>query len=465
MYNFDFILLISHKQEVPDSLREFNIPIVSLKALLANDTRLLDTPSSCICIVTGVGYKNTNLSLNWIKAHLNTNLIINIGSCGSSNPNLLNKLICPMGFKFQNKHVYSLGIFPFMITQDVLHVHSCESVLKPQQNLSSDIVDMESFWQAEFCYINNISYSCLKYVTDLNNNNTQNDYQNHINLMIKSFNSIFLQLFSPIISTPTVIIPTYNRVEFLKRSIDSVLNQTVKPECIVVDDGSTDDTKLLLDSYGSSIHVIRSNKNQGVSTARNLGINKSNSQWISFLDSDDQWEKDKLEKQIDYYYKFPFYSVIQSQEHWIRNNKRINKKKHHQKKHGILFDEALNYCVISASSVLINRRVFEKFGYFDEKMRVCEDYELWLRLTRNLIIGLDNTYSLKKYAGHANQLSFSYEAMDRFRVYALKKQLQNEHNPFIKKKIINTITKKESILQSGKLKRGIKSVYDKENLL
>ena len=92
----------------------------------------------------------------------------------------------------------------------------------------------------------------------------------------------------------SVVIPTYNRSKFLNRSIRSVLNQTFQPEeIIVVDNGSTDDTCDMISKNFSNICYIYHDK-KGVSTARNEGIKISKSNWVSFLDSDDEWMKDKL---------------------------------------------------------------------------------------------------------------------------------------------------------------------------
>ena len=96
----------------------------------------------------------------------------------------------------------------------------------------------------------------------------------------------------------SVIIPSYNREEFLKRSIASVINQTIQPfEIIVVDDGSVDGTELMIKRNYNHVKFIKQ-KNKGVSAARNIGIRVSTGEWICFLDSDDEWKKDKLEKQI-----------------------------------------------------------------------------------------------------------------------------------------------------------------------
>jgi len=97
----------------------------------------------------------------------------------------------------------------------------------------------------------------------------------------------------------SVILPSWNRAGWLKKSIDSVLEQTFRDfELIVVDDASTDSTQEILTGYAGKIRSITFAKNLGVSAARNAAIKNCDSEWIAFLDSDDYWHPDKLQKQI-----------------------------------------------------------------------------------------------------------------------------------------------------------------------
>ena len=101
----------------------------------------------------------------------------------------------------------------------------------------------------------------------------------------------------------SVVIPTYNRIELLKRSIDSVINQTIKPsEIIIVDDGSNDGTEAMVKKKYDSLKVIKQ-KNKGASAARNSGIKASSGELICFLDSDDEWKNDK--NKVIYQHKIP----------------------------------------------------------------------------------------------------------------------------------------------------------------
>jgi glycosyltransferase involved in cell wall biosynthesis len=249
----------------------------------------------------------------------------------------------------------------------------------------------------------------------------------------------------------SVVIPVYNREGFIARAIDSVLSQTLKPlEIIVVDDGSSDGTVDILAAYHDKIKVIRQ-ENAGVSAARNSGIKAAKGEWICLLDSDDVWYHDKLKLQRDYHDKHPACLISHTGEKWIRNNKEIKQKAHHDKPQGWCFEENLPFCKIAPSTVMIHREVFEKVGFFDEGLEVCEDYDLWLRILREYEVGFVDAVLTTKYAGHANQLSVKFHSMDTFRIQALLK-----HKELDSVKV--EIEKKCHILIKGAKKHGNKEV-------
>ena len=126
----------------------------------------------------------------------------------------------------------------------------------------------------------------------------------------------------------TVILPTWNRAKWLKQSVESVLSQTFQDfELIVVDDASTDSTKEVLEKYSGKIRTIFLPENLGVSAARNTAIAQSDSKWVAFLDSDDFWHAEKLEKQIKQATFLPKYQIHFTDEIWIRNGIRVNPKR------------------------------------------------------------------------------------------------------------------------------------------
>ena len=219
----------------------------------------------------------------------------------------------------------------------------------------------------------------------------------------------------------SVIIPTYNRAHLLPRALDSILSQSCLPnEIIVVDDGSTDDTSVLVTSVYPEIVFIQQS-NTGVSCARNVGIKRASGDWIAFLDSDDEWFPEKLEVQMNALYKNPELKICHTNEIWIRNGTRVNPKKKHEKFGGWIFQKCLPLCCISPSSVIIHKSIFDEAGLFDDSLLVCEDYDLWLRITaRNPVLYIEKPL-LRKYGGHNDQLSRKYWGMDRFRIKSLEK--------------------------------------------
>jgi glycosyltransferase involved in cell wall biosynthesis len=254
----------------------------------------------------------------------------------------------------------------------------------------------------------------------------------------------------------SVIIPTYNRANFLERAIDSVLSQTRKvDECIIVDDGSSDNSSLILQKYQSNVGVIRLDKNSGVSHARNVGMKMASGNWIALLDSDDEWKANKLERQLEAIHKKPDTVFCHTEEIWIRNGKRVNQMKKHQKFGGFIFDKSLERCLISPSSVLFQKSLLGEIGYFDPTFPICEDYDLWLKVSaRYAVLFLDEPLVIK-YAGHKDQLSLNTSKIEQYRIKALE-NLVLEQGLKIEDEFsaLEMLIKKCHIYLSGSEKRG-----------
>jgi glycosyltransferase involved in cell wall biosynthesis len=251
----------------------------------------------------------------------------------------------------------------------------------------------------------------------------------------------------------SVIIPTYNRYEPLKQALSSVYAQTYTPyEVIVIDDGSTDATSQIKKDFPNIIYIYQ--ENSGVSSARNHGIKVASSEWIAFLDSDDEWLKEKLEMQVLFHEKN---KVLMSytQEIWLRDNKLVNIPKKFQKIGKNVFLENLSYCNLAPSSVFIHSNVFDEIGLFDESMEVCEDYDLWLRIALKFDIALIPKDLIRKYGGAEDQLSMKYKGLDRFHIYTLEKLLPLKTS--YSEQIRETLLRKYKIILKGAIK------YNKAN--
>jgi len=183
----------------------------------------------------------------------------------------------------------------------------------------------------------------------------------------------------------SVIIPTYNRKDYVQKAIDSVLAQTYKDyEIIVVDDGSSDGTGEALQArYGDRIRYVWQ-ENQGESVARNCGVDMARGEFIAFLDSDDLWVPEKLEKQVAYLRMHPQTRMVFSQMLPIdaEGNKIDNQVQDpHFVDRALTFEElCFRTHVLSTSSVVIAKTALKASGGFDPAIHYAEDYDLWLRL-------------------------------------------------------------------------------------
>ncbi len=184
----------------------------------------------------------------------------------------------------------------------------------------------------------------------------------------------------PMIST---IMPTYNRQNLIVEAIESALNQTwTNLELIVIDDGSTDNTKILLSKYNHDkrfIYIYQNNLGQSV--ARNRGLKEAKGDFIAFLDSDNVWLLDKLEKQVEVINKNQdcdiFYGdCISIDEDGIEIS-RINMPRYS----GYITKHLIKDNHVSMNTTLTKKKCFDVLGGLSEKVRVGDDYELWLRLS------------------------------------------------------------------------------------
>jgi len=253
----------------------------------------------------------------------------------------------------------------------------------------------------------------------------------------------------------SVVIPTYNRCELLRRALLSVFSQSLLPfEVAVIDDGSTDGTNAMIRKEFPEVYYYRQD-NCGVSSARNLGIHHTTGDWLAFLDSDDEWLQNKLIRQEAAFAASPQSKVCHTEEIWIRNGVRVNPANKYAKKGGWIFEQCLPHCAMSPSTIIIHRSVFADIGLFDTCFPACEDYDLWLRITATYPVILIEEPQIKKYGGHEDQLSQKLWGMDRFRIKALQKiidtgQLSNENQ----QAAVIMLQKKAKIYLNGLTKRG-----------
>lgn len=232
----------------------------------------------------------------------------------------------------------------------------------------------------------------------------------------------------------SVIIPTFNRCAMLREAVGSVIAQRdVLLELIIVDDGSTDGTwedlhrgelARMIDCEVVACRVMTERTcRRGPAAARNRGVALARADYVAFLDSDDLWAPEKLGRQLAYMHAHPEYALVQTQESWMRNGRRVNPGLRHLKRSGDIFEPSLRTCLVSPSAVMMRTGLLREIGGFDEELRACEDYDLWLRILSRYPAGLlDETLVIRR-AGHPDQLSATVPALDRFRIRALLKLL------------------------------------------
>jgi glycosyltransferase involved in cell wall biosynthesis len=179
----------------------------------------------------------------------------------------------------------------------------------------------------------------------------------------------------------SVIIPTLNRADFIKESINSVLSQTYQDfEIIVIDDGSTDNTREIVEGYDNEKIKYFYQKNSGLNSARNTGIRNSKGEYISYLDSDDIWHPYKLEKQVAILDKNSDIGLVYCGSSLIDENGTHTGKRPLIRHSGYVFEKLIRYNFLYNGSIAIFRRnCLEKVGLFDERTVRMTDWEFYLR--------------------------------------------------------------------------------------
>ncbi|KPQ01377.1 glycosyltransferase [Marinobacter sp. HL-58] len=184
-------------------------------------------------------------------------------------------------------------------------------------------------------------------------------------------------------ATVSVVTPTYNRARFLPDAVNSVLAQTYPDfELIIVDDGSMDNTRDVLEPFLADRRVrYFYQENQGQSRARNLALDQAAGDFIAFLDSDDTWALDKLEKQLAVLHAHPDVEIVHGDEATIDEHGTVISVENMKRYSGRITRQLLADNSVSITTALVRRRCFDEMGGFDTSVGVADDYELWLRFS------------------------------------------------------------------------------------
>ena len=222
-------------------------------------------------------------------------------------------------------------------------------------------------------------------------------------------------------SVVSVVITCYNQAHFLREAIESILSQSYSNnEIIVVDDGSTDNTSQIAASYPTLRYIYQ--KNQGLSAARNTGLQKSRGDFVVFLDADDRLLPIALETGVECLHMGPDYAFASGHHSVIRMDGSL---KPLPSKPCVVRDHYLellrgNYIGMHAT-VMYRRSVFETVGLFDTSLKACEDYDLYLRITRKAPVYCHDKITAE-YRHHDANMSRDRALMLKFSLKVLRSQ-------------------------------------------
>ena len=209
----------------------------------------------------------------------------------------------------------------------------------------------------------------------------------------------------------SVICPTYNSGMYIQRSIDSLINQTVSPiEVIFSDDGSTDNTLAIIKKNEELFKekkiklVIIENNHHGPGKNRNIAMSKANEEWFAFLDSDDSWELNKIERlskylslnhEINIFLNWETYHKLNSKKYLLKNG--VNFKKSVD-----ISEQLYTKNFFSTSATVIHKSLYDKFGGFDNTLPNAQDYDYWLKLSSYMKLMIVSEYLGNYYETKGN---------------------------------------------------------------
>jgi glycosyltransferase involved in cell wall biosynthesis len=221
----------------------------------------------------------------------------------------------------------------------------------------------------------------------------------------------------------SVIIHTYNNEKFIRETIESVLLQSYKDyEIIVVDDGSTDNTRSALIPYMDKIRY-HYKENGGIASAKNAGVSLSKAEFIAFLDHDDLWVPDKLKIQMEYFNKNPQVRLVYSKYTSFRDGKELRTKPE-KGYSGWIFKELLSKSFIQTSTVVVKRECLNAVGSYDESFTLGDEYDMFLRISKRFQCGFVDK-GLTRYRVHETNASKNDFLFDKENLGVFKKIYNN----------------------------------------
>jgi len=232
-------------------------------------------------------------------------------------------------------------------------------------------------------------------------------------------------------SVVSVILPTYNRAHTIGTVVESVLNQTYDQfELHIIDDGSTDNTPSIIKKFDDHrIQFTRFERNKGANIARNKGIQNADGDYIAFIDSDDSWHPEKLERQVRIMENAPDSTGVVYTGYWLKypSDCQYGPDPDRDTHEGVIYEEMLkgNGHFIPTSTTLVRRTCFEQVGLFDEALSRQQDWEMWLRISHQFEFKLDPKPLVMKSMDHDEvSISADEEAQINAIEYILRKHAE-----------------------------------------
>lgn len=248
---------------------------------------------------------------------------------------------------------------------------------------------------------------------------------------------------APLVS---VIVPAFNAQDYIQETLDSILAQTYPNlEVIVVDDGSTDHTAQIVESYGSRVFYIIQDNSGGASVPRNTGIKKSTGEFLCFIDADDIMVPNRIEHQVDFMNKHPDVGLVFS-DYRNFNNDGIFSKTHFQtcpnlwtclkNSDQLVLDQACLYLAKEnfgiSGSFMIARNLLDFVPGFEPSLKACEDFYFYFQLARHTSVGLINEVGMLRRL-HGSNMSDNLTKMLSAGILSRTLLRDSEQNPEVRK--------------------------------
>lgn len=228
----------------------------------------------------------------------------------------------------------------------------------------------------------------------------------------------------------SIVMPVYNTERYLPEAVRSVLAQTFQNwELLVLNDESPGDARGVMDEFDDPRIRFLEHKNGGPAFTRNRGMQESRGDFIAFLDSDDVWLPEKLDKQLDLFRRNPDAGVVYSQRETIDEQGRVLRGYKPRLHSGMILDHLYVDNFVCMSSAIMKRAVFEKVGLIDERLRMSEDFDYWLRVACFFSFApLDE--ALVRYRVHTAQVSTKTDYRIKT-VWEIRERFEREFGQYV----------------------------------